>query len=92
MTKSDLNKEKKAAAEKAVEFIESGMLVGLGTGSTVKFLIESLAEKVKNELIKGISDIRDESSSEGMRVIFELKRDANPSVVKNQLIKHSENI
>jgi len=50
MTKSDLNKEKKAAAEKAVEFIESGMLVGLGTGSTVRFMIESLAEKIKNGL------------------------------------------
>ena len=56
MTKSDLNNEKKAAAEKAVEFIESGMLVGLGTGSTVKFMIESLAEKIKNGLdIKAIS-------------------------------------
>ncbi|MGB5895376.1 MAG: ribose-5-phosphate isomerase RpiA [Ignavibacteriaceae bacterium] len=56
MTKSDLTKEKKAAAEKAVEFIESGMLVGLGTGSTVKFMIESLAEKIKNGLnIKTIS-------------------------------------
>jgi ribose 5-phosphate isomerase A len=56
MTKSELNKEKKAAAKKAVEFIESGMLVGLGTGSTVKFMIESLAEKIKNGLdIKAIS-------------------------------------
>ena len=56
MTKSDLNNEKKAAAEKAVEFIESGMLVGLGTGSTVKFMIERLAEKIKNGLdIKTIS-------------------------------------
>jgi ribose 5-phosphate isomerase A len=56
MTKSDLNKEKKAAAEKAVEFIEGGMLVGLGTGSTVKFMIESLAEKVKNGLdVKTVS-------------------------------------
>ncbi|MFC2094775.1 ribose-5-phosphate isomerase RpiA [Bacteroidota bacterium] len=56
MTKSDLNNEKKAAAEKAVEFIESGMLVGLGTGSTVKFMIENLAEKVKNGMdIKTVS-------------------------------------
>ena len=56
MTKSDLNKEKKAAADKAVEFIEGGMLVGLGTGSTVRFMIESLAEKIKNGLdIKAIS-------------------------------------
>jgi ribose 5-phosphate isomerase A len=56
MTKSELNKEKKAAAEKAVGFIESGMLVGLGTGSTIKFMIESLAEKVKNGLdVKTVS-------------------------------------
>ena len=56
MKKSDLNKEKKAAAEKAVEFIESEMLVGLGTGSTVKFMIESLAEKIKNGLnVKTVS-------------------------------------
>lgn len=56
MTKSDLIKEKKAAAEKAVEFIESGMLVGLGTGTTVKFMIERLAGKVKNGLdIKTVS-------------------------------------
>jgi len=56
MTKSGINKEKKAAAEKAVEFIESGMLVGLGTGSTVKFLVEGLAEKVKSGLnVKTVS-------------------------------------
>lgn len=56
MTKSDLNREKKAAAEKAFEFIESGMLVGLGTGSTVKFMIESLAKKIKNGLnVKTVS-------------------------------------
>ena len=56
MTKSDLNNEKKAAAEKAVEFIESGMLVGLGTGSTVKFMIKSLSEKIRDGLdVKTVS-------------------------------------
>ena len=39
---SDLILQKRAAGEKAVEFIESGMVVGLGTGSTVKFMIEKL--------------------------------------------------
>ena len=43
----NITDEKRIAAQKAVEFIESGMIVGLGTGSTVKFLVESLAEKVK---------------------------------------------
>ena len=47
----DLVIEKKAAADKAIEFIESGMIVGLGTGSTVKFFIESLAEKIRDGLI-----------------------------------------
>jgi ribose 5-phosphate isomerase A len=55
-TNFDLVVEKKAAAEKAVGFVESGMIVGLGTGSTVKFFIESLAEKVRAGLtIKTVS-------------------------------------
>ncbi len=52
----DLVIEKKAAADKAIEFIESGMIVGLGTGSTVRFFIENLAEKVRAGLtIKTVS-------------------------------------
>jgi ribose 5-phosphate isomerase A len=47
----DVIVQKKAAAEKAVEFIENEMVVGLGTGSTVKFMIEKLAAKVKEGLI-----------------------------------------
>jgi ribose 5-phosphate isomerase A len=47
---TDLIIEKKAAGEKAVEFIENGMVVGLGTGSTVKYMIEKLAGKVKEGL------------------------------------------
>ncbi len=55
-TNFDLVIEKKAAAEKAVEFVESGMLVGPGSGSTVKFMMESLAEKIKNGLnVKTVS-------------------------------------
>jgi len=50
-TNLDLVIEKKAAADKAVEFIESGMIVGLGTGSTVNIFIENLAEKVRAGLI-----------------------------------------
>ena len=50
-TNLDLVIEKKAAADKAIEFIERGMIVGLGTGSTVKFFIESLAEKIRDGLI-----------------------------------------
>ena len=54
-------------------------------------LIESMAELVKDKKIDGISDIRDESDREGMRIVIEIKRDSNPNVVLNQLYKHTKN-
>ena len=48
-------------------------------------LIENIAEHHKNKNIEGISDLRDESDREGMRIVIEVKRDANPQVVLNQL-------
>ncbi|MBV1818783.1 DNA gyrase subunit A [Clostridium cochlearium] len=53
-------------------------------------LIESMAELVKDKKIDGISDIRDESDREGMRIVIEIKRDSNPNVVLNQLYKHTK--
>ncbi|RXI46675.1 DNA gyrase subunit A [Clostridium tetani] len=53
-------------------------------------LIENMAELVKNKRIDGISDIRDESDREGMRIVVEIKRDSNPNVVLNQLYKHTK--
>lgn len=53
-------------------------------------LIESIADLVKDKKIEGISDIRDESDREGMRIVIELKRDANPNVILNQLYKHTK--
>ncbi len=53
-------------------------------------LIESIAELVKDKKIVGISDLRDESDREGMRIVIELKRDANPNVVLNLLFKHTK--
>ena len=52
-------------------------------------IIEKIASEVKNERIEGIHDIRDESDREGMRLVIELKKDADPVVVENQLYKHS---
>ncbi|HEX3036676.1 MAG TPA: DNA gyrase subunit A [Thermodesulfobacteriota bacterium] len=52
-------------------------------------LIERIADLVKDEKIKGISDIRDESDREGIRVVIELKRGENAEVVLNQLYKHT---
>ncbi|MEW8956775.1 DNA gyrase subunit A [Clostridium sp.] len=53
-------------------------------------LIENIADLVKDKKITGISDLRDESDRDGMRIVIELKRDANPSVVLNLLYKHTK--
>jgi len=53
-------------------------------------LIERIAELVKDEKIKGISDIRDESDREGIRIVIEIKRGDNADVVLNQLYKHTQ--
>ena len=55
-----------------------------------KVMIEKIAELVKDKRIECISDIRDESSRQGVRVVIELKKDAIPDVVLNQLFKYSQ--
>jgi DNA gyrase subunit A len=52
-------------------------------------LIENMAELVKDRKIEGISDLRDESDRQGMRIVIELKRDAQPQNVLNNLFKHT---
>jgi DNA gyrase subunit A len=52
-------------------------------------LVEKIAEAAKDKRIEGVSDIRDESNREGVRVVIELKRDATPDVVLNQLWRHT---
>lgn len=53
-------------------------------------LIEKIAELHKDKKIDGITDLRDESDREGMRIVVELRRDVNPSVVLNLLFKHTQ--
>ena len=53
-------------------------------------LISKIAELMKENKLEGISDIRDESSREGMRIVIELKRDANPQITLNRLYKHTQ--
>ena len=53
-------------------------------------LIEKIADLVRDKRVEGISDIRDESNREGMRVVIELKRDAVPEVVLNNLWRYSD--
>ncbi|MBE3587899.1 MAG: DNA gyrase subunit A [Thermoanaerobacteraceae bacterium] len=53
-------------------------------------LIEKIAELVREKKIDGITDLRDESDRRGMRVVIELRRDAKPQVILNQLYKHTQ--
>jgi len=53
-------------------------------------LIKKIAEQVKDKRLEGISDLRDETDRNGMRMVIELKKDANPQVVLNNLFKQTE--
>ena len=55
-----------------------------------RMLIKSIAEQVEDKRLDGISDIRDESDRNGMLIVIELKRDANPQVVLNRLFAQSQ--
>jgi DNA gyrase subunit A len=55
-----------------------------------RYLIERMAELVNNKTIEDISDIRDESDRDGMRIVIELKRGAEPQIILNQLFKHTQ--
>lgn len=53
-------------------------------------LIEKIAELVKDKRVDGISDLRDESDKDGMRIVIEIKKDYNPNIVLNNLYKHTQ--
>ena len=53
-------------------------------------LIEKIAELVKDKKIDGITDLRDESNREGMRIVIELRKDVNSNVILNRLYKHTQ--
>ena len=53
-------------------------------------LIEKIAELVREKKVDGITELRDESNREGMRIVIELRRDANPTVLLNHLYKHTQ--
>ncbi|MDQ7842725.1 MAG: DNA gyrase subunit A [Armatimonadota bacterium] len=53
-------------------------------------LIERIADLVRNKKLAGVSDLRDESDRRGLRIVVELRRDANPQIVRNQLFKHTQ--
>ncbi|MFA6849247.1 MAG: DNA gyrase subunit A, partial [Selenomonadaceae bacterium] len=53
-------------------------------------LVEKIADLVRDKTVEGITDLRDESDRNGMRVVIELRRDCNPDVILNQLYKHTQ--
>ena len=53
-------------------------------------LIMKIVELIKDKRIEGISDLRDESNMKGIRIVIELKRDANPNIILNNLYKHTQ--
>ncbi len=82
MNSSDINLLKKMAAEKAVDEIENGMIVGLGTGSTAKYAIEKLAQKIKEGKLKNIYGVPTSKKTEELAATL-----AIPLVSLNQLFK-----
>ncbi|SHH16127.1 DNA gyrase subunit A [Thermosyntropha lipolytica DSM 11003] len=53
-------------------------------------LVEKIAELVRDKKIDGITDLRDESNRQGIRIVIEVKKDANPNVIINKLFKHTQ--
>ena len=53
-------------------------------------LIEKIADLVKDKRVDGITDLRDESNRKGMRIVIELRKDVNPQIILNQLLKHTQ--
>ncbi len=64
--KTDLNKQKQQAAEHAVQSIESGMVLGLGTGSTVNFALEALAQRLRDGDLRNIKGVPSSTDTESL--------------------------
>ncbi|MBN1894850.1 DNA gyrase subunit A [bacterium] len=80
----------KAALEKGRQGKEAIIVTEIPYQVNKANLISAIADLVKDKKLEGISDIRDESDRDGMRIVIELKRDAVPQVILNQLYAHSQ--
>ena len=80
----------KAVLEKSISGKESIIINEIPYQVNKANLIASIAELIKDKKIEGISDIRDESDKDGMRIVMELKRDTQAQIVLNQLYHHTQ--
>lgn len=80
----------KASVEKQKSGKESIIITEIPYQINKSNLLERIAQLVRDKLIEGISDLRDESDRDGMRVVVDLKRDAQADVALNQLFKHTQ--
>ncbi len=80
----------RASVEKQKSGKESIIVTEIPYQISKSNLLERIAHLVRDKLIEGISDLRDESDRDGMRIVVELKRDAPADVVLNQLFKHTQ--
>ncbi|MGB8656452.1 MAG: DNA gyrase subunit A [Candidatus Zixiibacteriota bacterium] len=80
----------KASVERQKSGKESIVITEIPYQINKSNLLERIAELVRDKLVEGISDLRDESDRDGMRIVVELKRDATAEVALNQLFKHTQ--
>jgi len=81
-------------AETAIEELRGGRMAIIVTELPYMVnkasMVERIAQLVREKKLGGVSDLRDESDRQGMRVVIELRRDVNPQIVQNQLFKHTQ--
>jgi DNA gyrase subunit A len=88
--KGKLTLRARAAIERQKQGKDSIVITEIPYQTNKSALIESMASLVEEKKIEGISDIRDESDKEGLRIVVELRRDSEPQIVLNQLYKHTQ--
>jgi DNA gyrase subunit A len=88
--KGKLTLRARAAIERQKQGKDSIIITEIPYQTNKSALIESMASLVEEKKIEGISDIRDESDKEGLRIVVELRRDSEPQIVLNQLYKHTQ--
>ncbi len=88
--KGKLTLRARASIERQKQGKDSIIITEIPYQTNKSALIESIAALVEEKKIDGISDVRDESDKEGLRVVIELRRDCEPQIVLNQLYKHTQ--